>query len=83
MVCPRCGSDQIRLSDDRVICSNCGELETYRKCRCGRVEKLTRCLEGYDKWIRVPQMPFDAIRQSDVLSTYSHKDRYPVCVCIS
>lgn len=67
MVCPRCGSDQVKMRGERVICSNCGELDTYRKCKCGRAEKLTRCSHGYDIWVKMARIPFDVTRLADIM----------------
>lgn len=68
MGCPRCGSDQVKMRGDRIICSNCGELDAYRKCKCcGRAEKLSRCSGGYDTWVKIARIPLDAARLADVM----------------
>lgn len=67
MGCPRCGSDQVKMRGDRMICSNCGELDTYRKCKCGRVEKLSRCSSGYDIWVKIARLPLLVVHRADVM----------------
>jgi len=68
MACPRCGSNQVKMRGERVICSNCGELDAYQKCkRCGRAEKLIRCSRGYDMWVKIARIPLDVVRLADVM----------------